>query len=93
MFEYLKKRYADENVRVRALAHGMCDGLVVAWLVTHFGVFGFLGLLTGLGIEIKQAIRAIPGGYFDLKDAACDLCEHLLGGIILGGFFYLTRGL
>ena len=92
MLKYIKKRYTVQATCIRGLAHGMCTGLAVAWLVTHVGVLGFYGLFLGLAIEISQAAKDIPKGKFNLKDSMCDLLEHTVGGLILGTFFYLTRG-
>lgn len=83
-------RYSKKGTVIRGLAHAMCDGLVCAWLVTHFGAWGFLGLLTGPAIEVWQYFFSAKSTW---DDKLGDLLEHATGGIVLGGFFYLTRSI
>jgi len=79
-------RYKIPGTLVRALAHGMCTGLVTAFFV-RYSAWGFFGLCLPLCIE---GVQLIKDRELRLQDRLWDIAEHVTGGVAFGLLFYLT---
>jgi len=87
MIDYIKSRYNTGDKVIHALAHFMLTGLATAFFVRYTVLGLAVAIALPLAIESYQWSR----GSHDIKDAIFDFCEHFLGGMSIGLFFWSTQ--
>ena len=82
-------RYDNKYTLVRGYCHAAMGGLIVAFLL-GFGVYGWLGLMFPPIMEFYQWVDD-PKREYDFVDGAYDMAEGWVGGLVIGGLFFLQK--
>lgn len=81
----IRERYADKYVRVRAYAHFMLHGLICA-IALGFSAWGWFALFTPFLVEVSQMLT---NSEYYMVDGIYDWAEGTLGGVVIGGLFFV----
>jgi len=79
------QRYSNKWNLQRAQLHFMLYGLMVAFCV-GWSVWGWFALVLPIIVEMVQILT---DSEYSIIDGLYDLAEGLLGGLLIGGLFFL----
>lgn len=82
----IKERYTNKWHRQKAYLHIMLHGLICIMSLHIFGDWGWFALLSPW---IQEGYQLVTDKDYDESDGIYDLCEGLIGSLLIGLVFWL----